>query len=266
MATATPVNNGRILAAELFGTAVLMIGGPGTAILAPQVGLLGIALAFGLSLMVMAYVIGPISGCHINPAVTLACFVSRRVTGAHAVFAVIGQIIGAAAGAAIVFGIANGRPEFERGQFAANLWSGPYFGLGAAIVSEVVLTALLVVVVLSTGPKGRVPASMGGLAVGFTLTLIHLISIPVDNTSVNPARSFGAAIFADTSTDALQQLWAFVVFPLVGAIVGVVIWLVIDDSTVEDTLLAEIPGVTDARDALDQMADAAVDAVEDAVD
>jgi aquaporin Z len=266
MATTPPVNHGRVLAAELFGTAVLIIGGPGTAILAPNVGLLGISFAFGFSLLVMAYVIGPISGCHINPAVTLGLFVTRRVTGTHAVFAVIGQLIGGIAGAAIVFGIANGREEFERGQFAANLWSGPYFGLGAAIVVEVVLTALLVVVVLAASTSGRIPFGMGGLVVGFTLTLIHLISIPVDNTSVNPARSIATALFADPDTGALEQLWAFVVFPLLGAIVGVIIWLVIDDSTVEDTLLAEVPGVTEARDVLDRVADEAVDAVEEAVD
>jgi len=265
--TATPtVDHGRVLAAELFGTAVLIIGGPGTAILAPGVGLLGISLAFGLSLMAMVYVIGPVSGCHINPAVTLALFVSRRVTGTHAVFAVIGQLIGAIAGAAIVFGIANGQVDFERGQFAANLWSGQYFGLGATIVVEVILTALLVVVVLAASTDGRIPHGMGGLVVGFTLTLIHLISIPVDNTSVNPARSIATALFANPDTGALEQLWAFVVFPLVGAIVGVIIWLVIDDSKVEDTLLAEIPGVTEARDAIDRVSDDAVGAVEDALD
>jgi aquaporin Z len=266
MTTARSVDNGRVLAAELFGTAVLVIGGPGTAILAPGVGVLGVAIAFGLSLTIMAYVIGPVSGCHINPAVTLALFVSRKVTAVHAVFAVIGQLLGAIAGAAIVFGIANGRDEWERGQFAANLWSGTYAGLGAAIVVEVVLTAVLVVVVLAASPGGRIPHGMGGLVVGFTLTLVHLISIPVDNTSVNPARSLATALFADPDTGALEQLWAFVVFPLVGAIVGVIVWLVIDDSTVEDTLLAEIPGVTEARDVLDRMGDEAVDAVEDAVD
>ena len=262
---ATP-NHGRVLAAELFGTAILMIGGPGTAILAPQVGLLGISLAFGLSLLVMAYVIGPVSGCHINPAVTLGLLVSRKISRAHAAFAVIGQLVGGIAGAAIVFGVANGRDEFERGQFAANLWSGHYAGLGAAIVVEVVLTALLVVVVLAASPGGRIPHGMGGLVVGLTLTLVHLISIPVDNTSVNPARSLATALFADPDTGALEQLWAFLVFPLVGAVVGVIIWLVIDDATVEDTMLAEIPGVTEARDVLDHVGDEAVDAVEDAVD
>jgi aquaporin Z len=260
------VNHGRVLAAELFGTAVLVIGGPGTAILAPGVGLLGISVAFGLSLMIMAYVIGSVSGCHINPAVTLALLVSRKVTATHAVFAVIGQLIGGVAGAAIVFGIASGRDDFERGQFAANLWSGQYAGLGSAIVAEIVLTALLVVVVLAASTGGRIPAGMGGLVVGVTLTLVHLVAIPVDNTSVNPARSIATALFADPDTGALEQLWAFVLFPLVGAIVGVIIWLVIDDSSVEDTLLVEMPGVVATRDALDRVGDEAVDAVEDAVE
>ncbi|TPW14658.1 MAG: MIP family channel protein [Acidimicrobiaceae bacterium] len=245
-------NNGRILAAELVGTCVLVLGGPGTAILAPGVGLLGIALAFGLSLMIMAYVIGPVSGCHINPAVTLGLLIARKIDGAHATFAVIGQLVGGIVGATIIYGVANGRPEFERGQFAANLWSGDYFGLGATIVVEVVLTALLVVVVLSTTGR-RFATGMGGLVVGFTLTLIHLISIPVDNT-------------ADPDTGAPEQLWAFIVFPLLGAVVGVIVWLVIDDTSVEATMLGEVPGIVEARDALDRAADEAVGSVEDAVD
>lgn len=265
-------NNGRILAAEMVGTAVLMLGGPGVAILAGEkVGVLGIALGFGLSLLIMAYVIGPISGCHINPAVTLGLLLTRKINGAHAVFAVIGQVIGAIGGAAIIYGIASGRDFWERDQFAANLWSGDYFGLGSAIVAEVVLTALLVMVVLFTTTKKFTPG-MGGLVAGLTLTLIHLISIPVDNTSVNPARSLGAALFADKNIvghadwAALQQLWAFIVFPLVGAVVGVLVWLMLDDSRLEDTMLAAVPGLDDVRDALDEVADEAVEAVEDAVD
>ena len=259
-------NNGRIFAAELIGTAVLLIGGPGTAVIAfEQVGVVGVAVAFGLSLAVMAYVIGPISGCHINPAVTLAMFLTKKVNGAHALFAVLGQLIGAALGGAVVLGIASGRAGFQRGAFASNLWSGVHFGLSATIVTEVVLTALLVLVVLSTtGPKFA--PGFGGLIAGFTLTLIHLISIPVDNTSVNPARSIGTALFADTSTEALQQLWAFIVFPLVGAVVGVILFLMLDDTRLEDTMLANVPGLDDVRDALDKVADEAVDAVEDAAE
>ena len=265
-------NNGRIFAADLVGTAVLMLGGPGVAVLAADaVGVLGIALGFGLSLLIMAYVIGPISGCHINPAVTLGLLLARKINGAHAVFAWFGQLFGGIGGAAIVYGIASGRDDWKRGQFAANLWSGKYFGLGSAIVVEVVLTALLVMVVLFTTTKKFAPG-MGGLTVGLTLTLIHLISIPVDNTSVNPARSLGAALFADKTISgqadwaALQQVWAFIVFPLIGAVVGVLIWLMLDDSRLEDTMLAAVPGLDDVRDALDHVADEAVDAVEDVVD
>ena len=240
-----PRNNGRILAAELVGTLVLMLGGPGVAILLPATGLLPegdastavgliriltIALGFGLSLLIMAYVIGPISGCHINPAVTLGMLLARKVDTTQAVYSWIGQVVGAIAGAAIIFGIASGQDGFERGQFAANLWSGPYFGLGSAIVVEVLLTALLVLVVLFTTTKKFAPG-MGGLVIGLTLTLIHLISIPVDNTSVNPARSLATALFADTDTEALQQLWAFILFPLIGGVLGVIVWLMLDDTT-----------------------------------
>lgn len=259
-------NNGRILGAELVGTTVLMLGGPGTAILAgPDVGQLGIALAFGFSLLIMAYVIGPVSGCHINPAVTLGLYLAKKIDSAHAVFAVVGQLIGAVVGATIIYGIATGQDDFERGQFAANLWSGPYFGLGATIVVEVVLTGLLVFVVLATTTRRFAPG-MGGLVAGITLALIHLISIPVDNTSVNPARSIGTALFADTSTDALQQLWAFIVFPLIGSVVGLIVWLVVDDARLESTMLAAVPGADDVRDALDRGADEVVDSVEDAID
>jgi len=259
-------DNGRVFAAELVGTAVLLIGGPGTAILAGDaVGVLGIAIAFGLSLMIMAYVIGPVSGCHINPAVTLALLLTRKISAAHALFSVAGQIIGAAIGGAIILGIANGRDDFERGAFAANRWSGEFAGLGSAIVVEVVLTALLVVVVLATS-TAKFAEGFQGMVAGFTLMLIHLISIPVDNTSVNPARSFGTAIYATLESDALEQLWAFIVFPLVGAVVGVVIWLVIDDSRLESTMLAEVPGMVEARDAFESGSNEVVDGVEDAIE
>ena len=259
-------NNGRILAAELVGTAVLMLGGPGVAILAVQyVGILGEALGFGFSLLIMAYAIGPISGCHINPAVTLGLLLARKVSLPHAVFAWIGQLLGGVLGATIVYGIASGQDGFQRGQFAANLWSGDYFGFGSMVVVEVVLTALLVMVVLFTTTRRFAPG-FGGVVAGITLTVIHLISIPVDNTSVNPARSIGTALFADTGTGALEQLWAFIVFPLIGAVVGVVLFLMLDDARLEDTMLAGVPGATAVRNTLDDAADAAVDAVEDTVD
>ncbi len=245
-------NNGRILAAELVGTAVLMLGGPGVAIITGG-DVLTIALGFGLSLLVMAYVIGPISGCHINPAVTLGMLLSRKIDGKHAVYAWIGQLAGAIGGCAIIYGIQSGK-DLPRGQFAANLWSGDYYGLGSAIVVEVILTALLVMVVLFTTTRKFAPG-MGGLVIGLTLTLIHLISIPVDNTSVNPARSIGTALFADPDFEALQQLWAFIVFPLIGAVVGVILWLILDDTRLEDTMLGEVPGMAGVRNTLDKVAD-----------
>ncbi|HZX54869.1 MAG TPA: aquaporin [Ilumatobacteraceae bacterium] len=265
--TMEPQNNSRILAAELVGTLVLMLGGPGVAILLPTLGLLPegdasrgallvkilmIALGFGLALMIMMYVIGPISGCHINPAVTLAMLLARKVNMTHAVFAWIGQVVGAVSGAAIIYGIASGQDGYERGQFAANLWSGPYFGLGSTIVVEVLLTALLVTVYLFTMTKG-LAIGMGGLVAGMTLTLIHLISIPVDNTSVNPARSLATALFADTDTGALQQLWAFILFPMIGAVVGVVVWLMLDEATLEETDLVELPGASELRNVLGEI-------------
>ncbi len=262
-------DNGRIFAAEIVGTAVLILGGPGTAILASAAvgNTVGIALGFGLSLLIMAYVIGPISGCHINPAVTLGLYLAKKVNGAHAVFAVAGQVIGAVLGAAIVYGIASGQKGYHRGQFAANLWTygDKYFGLGAAIVVEIVFTALLVMVVLFTTTRNFTPG-MGGLVAGLTLTLIHLVTIPVDNTSVNPARSLATALFADSSTDALQQLWAFILFPLVGAVVGVLLFLVLDETRLEDTLLVDVPGLVEARDRIEIGGGEIVESVEDALD
>lgn len=262
-----PENNGRILAAELVGTLVLMLGGPGVAILLPTLGLLPegdastsatllkmliIALGFGSALMIMWYLIAPISGCHINPAVTLGMLLARKVTMTHAVYAWIGQVVGAIGGAAVIWGIANGRDGFKRGQFDANLWSGKYFGLGSAIVVEVILTALLVMVMLFTTTK-KFALGMGGLVAGATLTLIHLISLPVDNTSVNPARSLGTALFADGRSDALQQLWAFILFPMLGAVVGVIVWLTLDEARLEETDLIELPGASELRNALQNM-------------
>jgi aquaporin Z len=239
-----------------------MMGGPGTAILMPagEAKVLTVALAFGFSLLVMAYVIGPISGCHINPAVTLGMWMARKVNGAHAFFAVIGQILGAAIGGFIIWGIARGLDGYERGGFASNGFkehSPGGYGLGSAIVVEIVFTALLVTVVLFTTTR-KFSVGFGGLVAGITLALIHMITIPIDNTSVNPARSFGAAIFADSNSDALQQLWVFIVFPLVGAFLGVFIWLMLDDSRLEDTMLDAAP-LRAVRDAADHAIDAAFD-------
>lgn len=246
---------GQIFAAELIGTAVLILGGPGSAILAgPQIGLLGISLAFGFSLLVMAYVIGPVSGCHINPAVSCALWLARKITNRHALYAVAGQIVGGVLGAAIIYGIASGRDGYERGGFASNGWDRDGFsGLGSTIIVEIVFTALLVLAVLATTTRAFAPG-FGGLVVGVTLALIHFVTIPVDNTSVNPARSLATAIFADTDPNALGQLWAFIVFPLIGSVLGVFIWLIASPARLEDTVL-DHQALRSARDRLDDVID-----------
>ena len=249
-ATPSPTghSNLRILAAEIVGTAVLMLIGPGSAIVAADaIGVYGVAFAFGLALLAMAYTIGHVSGCHINPAVTLGFLVSRKITVLEAIYYWIAQFIGAAAGGLALWVITEGGDLDKTGVFAANGWGseiGSQYGLGSAIGVEVVFTALLVFVVLSTTTVGY-PTGMGGMAAGLTLTMIHLATIPVDNTSVNPARSFGAALFS--GSDALTQLWVFIVFPMVGAVVGVLAWLLVHDTRLEDTMLAA-PATTDLRD------------------
>lgn len=217
----------RIGIAEFVGTLVLMIVGPGTAIFAVDaVGAFGVALSFGAALLIMAYAIGHISGCHINPAVTLGFVVTGKLSIAKALYYWVAQAAGAIAGGLILFIATSGGKEGldKTGVFASNGWGdtlGTPYGLGAVVVVEIVFTALLIFVVLSTTTKGF-PAGFGGLAAGVTLMGIHLATIPVDNTSVNPARSLGAAIFG--GGDHLAQLWAFIVFPLIGALVGAAVW------------------------------------------
>ena len=244
-----------IVAAEFVGTAVLIMLGPGSAILAAsEIGILGVALAFGFALLIMAYVIGPISGCHINPAITLAMLLSKKITTRHAAYAWASQVLGGIFGAAIIFGIASGREGWERGGFASNGWDRDGFsGLGAVIIVEIVFTALFVFVVLTTTGRRFAPG-FGGLVAGITLAVIHLATIPVDNTSVNPARSLATALFADTSPSALGQLWAFIVFPLIGSVVGVFVWLLVDEATLESTML-DTDMLRQTRDALDDVID-----------
>jgi aquaporin Z len=217
--------NVRILSAEALGTFVLMVGGVGSAVLAGgDIGFHGVAIAFGFSLLIMAYAIGPISGCHINPAVTLGMIMAGKTKSTDALAYIVGQLIGAAVGGLAIFAIANGVDGFDAtNNFCANGFddfSPGGYNLFATAVAEIILTALLVIVVVGTTRTDFVPG-FGPIAAGLTLALIHLISIPVDNTSVNPARSFGAALFA--GSDALEQLWAFIVFPLIGGALGVIV-------------------------------------------
>jgi aquaporin Z len=218
----------RKLTAEFIGTFWLVFGGCGSAVLAlgfPQVGigLLGVSLAFGLTVLTMAFAIGHISGCHLNPAVTLGLVAGGRFNAAEAPGYIIAQVLGATAAAAVLFVIASGRPEFELGRFAANGFgdlSPAKYGLVAAFVTEVVMTGIFLIVILGATSK-RAPAGFAPIAIGLCLTLIHLVSIPVTATSVNPARSTSQAIFAGGPY--LMQLWLFWVAPILGAVIGGVV-------------------------------------------
>ncbi len=214
------------LAAEFMGTLWLVLGGCGTAVLAaafPQlgVGFLGVAFAFGLTVLTMAYAIGHISGAHLNPAVTIGLWAGGRFPGGEVVPYIVVQVLGAVVAAAILYAIASGKAGFDvHAGFASNGYgahSPGGYSLRAAAICEIVMTFMFVAVILgATDP--RAPAALAPVAIGLCLTLIHLISIPVTNTSVNPARSTGPALFAGGL--ALHQLWLFWLAPPVGAILS----------------------------------------------
>lgn len=213
-------------AAEVFGTFWLVFGGCGSAVLAaafPQVGigLLGVSLAFGLTVLTMAFAIGHVSGCHLNPAVTLGLVAGGRFKASEALPYIGAQVVGAIAAAGVLFVIASGKEGFSTaGGFASNGFadhSPGGYSMVACLVAEVVLTAFFLLVIMGATDK-RAPAGFAPIAIGLCLTLIHLIGIPVTNLSVNPARSTGPAIFVGGW--ALQQLWLFWVAPLVGGAAG----------------------------------------------
>lgn len=214
------------IAAEFFGTFWLVFGGCGSAVLAaayPQLGIgfVGVSLAFGLTVLTMAFAIGHISGCHLNPAVSIGLVVGKRFPVSDLLGYVIAQVAGGIAGAATLYLIASGKPGFVAGGFASNGYgdhSPGGYSLLACLVAEVVLTAFFLLVILGSTDE-RAPKGFAPIAIGLGLTLIHLISIPVTNTSVNPARSTGVALFAQGGW-ALGQLWLFWVAPIVGAILG----------------------------------------------
>ena len=215
--------------AEFIGTLWLTLGGCGSAVLAaafPEVGigLAGVALAFGLTVVTGAYALGPISGGHFNPAVSVGLAVGGRFSWGELPGYVISQVLGAIVGGGILYVIATGKAGAAIGGFATNGYgehSPGGYKITAAIVTEVVMTAIFLIVILGATAK-RAAAGFAGLAIGLCLTLIHLISIPVTNTSVNPARSTGVAVFGPDI--AVSQLWLFWVAPIVGAIVGAVIY------------------------------------------
>jgi aquaporin Z len=218
---------GRIGVAEFIGTFVLVFGAVGAAVIAGEfIGNLGVAFAFGLALLAMAYAIGPVTGCHINPAVTLGLLVRGKMRPAEAGVYWVAQVLGAIAAAWLLWGIAASRPggyDLEEMGLGANGYgahSPEGYPWGAALIAEIVLTAFLVFTVLACTDKIS-QVHLAGIPIGLVLVLIHLIGIPIDNTSVNPARSIGPAIFVGGW--ALEQLWLFIVAPLIGGVVGAVV-------------------------------------------
>lgn len=209
--------------AEFLGTFWLVFGGCGSAVLAAAfpgvgIGLLGVSLAFGLTVLTMAYAVGPISGGHFNPAVTVGLFTSRRIPASDLLPYIVAQVVGGIAGAGVLYVIASGKTGFSTGGgFASNGFadhSPGGYSLVACLVAEVVLTFMFLIVILGSTDK-RAPQGFAPIAIGLALTLIHLISIPVTNTSVNPARSTGPALFVGGW--ALSQLWLFWLAPIAGA-------------------------------------------------
>jgi aquaporin Z len=213
--------------AELIGTMVLVLMGCGSAVIAGNfIGFAGIAVAFGLSVLVMVYAIGPISGCHINPAITIAMLVARKINGKDGLFYIIAQCAGAIIGAAILWAIASGLPEYSvakngLGQNGFGVHSPAGYSLASAFVAEVVLTAIFLFVILGSTHE-KAPKGFAGISIGLSLALIHLVGIPITGTSVNPARSLGPAVMV--GGDALSQLWLFIAAPIIGGIISAIIW------------------------------------------
>lgn len=224
------MGTGHKLLAEFIGTFWLVLGGCGSAVLAAKfpevgIGLLGVSFAFGLTVLTMAYALGHLSGCHLNPAVSVGLWLGGRFSGSELPGYVIAQVLGAFAGAILLYIIASGQPGFDPAAgFAANGYganSPGGYGLGSAFVTEVVMTFMFLLIILSSTDR-RAPSGFAPLAIGLGLTLIHLVSIPVTNTSVNPARSTGVAFFAGSG--AVGQLWLFWVAPLLGAALAGIVY------------------------------------------
>jgi len=221
--------------AELVGTFVLVFGGVGSAVLAgTHIGFEGVAFAFGLSLLAMAYTIGPISGCHINPAVTLGVLIAKKINAKDAALYMVAQIVGAIIASALLLyiaqGAANGYDPSAAG-FGANGYgahSPGQYSMAACFLAEVVLTGFLVLTVLGSTDIAA-PVGFAGIPIGLVLVLIHLVGIPITNTSVNPARSIGPALFVGGW--AMQQLWLFILAPLVGSALAAFIYLFIRQPT-----------------------------------
>lgn len=218
--------------AELFGTFVLVLMGCGSAVLAgSHVGFLGIAFAFGLSVVAMAYAIGHITGCHINPAITISMWATGKLSAKDAGIYIVAQVLGAIAGAAVLYVIAQGRADYSLaanglGQNGVNDGSPDGYSLLSGLVAEIVFTCIFLLVIHGATSKNNSNGALAGLAIGLSLTLIHIVGIPVTGVSVNPARSIGPALFV--GGQALSHLWVFIVGPIVGGLIGGGIWKLID--------------------------------------
>ena len=229
------MDSSKRLAAEFFGTFWLTFGGCGAAVFAAGfpalgIGFLGVALAFGLTVLTMAYAVGHISGGHFNPAVTVGLWTAGRLKTGYVVPYIVAQVIGAIAAAAVLFVIASGKPDWAMGGFAANgfgdLSPGKY-SLGACLITEVLATFFFLFIIIGTTSKGAA-AGFAGIPIGLALTLIHLVTIPITNTSVNPARSTGPALFQGGW--AISQLWVFWLIPLIGGAAGGWVYRALFDS------------------------------------
>jgi aquaporin Z len=213
--------------AEMIGTMVLVLIGCGSAVIAGgSIGFLGISFAFGFSVLAMAYGIGSISGCHINPAVTVGALVAGRISAKDAGMYVVFQIIGAIIGAGVLYYIASGLQGYNistngLGQNGFGEFSPMKYSLAAGFVAEVVLTFIFLIVILGA-TSSKAPAGFAGIPIGISLVIIHLVGIPITGTSVNPARSIGPALFVGGA--AISQLWVFIVAPLIGAVIAGLVW------------------------------------------
>jgi aquaporin Z len=236
----------RRVVAEFFGTFWLVLGGCGAAVLAAGfpnlgIGFLGVAFAFGLTVLTMAYAVGHISGGHFNPAVTLGLWSAGRCASKHVIPYIVAQVIAAIIAAAVLWVIASGKPEWVAGGFAANgygnLSPGKY-GLGSCFVDEVVMTFFFLFIIIGTTSQGAA-AGFAGIPIGLALTLIHLVSIPVTNTSVNPARSTGPALFA--GGEYIAQLWLFWIGPIIGAVIAGLLtrWMYETEAIIETVVVEE---------------------------
>lgn len=228
-------NNNSKYVAEFLGTLVLVLMGCGSAVIASHnsipetagVGLLGISFAFGLSVVAMAYAVGHISGCHLNPAITIGMVVTGRMKPAESIGYIISQILGAIAGAGILYVIASGKPGYDiavngLGQDGYGIASPGNYSLMSGFVAEVVFTAIFLLVIFGSTSTKNIHGGFAGLAIGLSLVLIHIVGIPITGVSVNPARSIGPAIFVGGT--AVEQLWLFIIAPVLGSIIAGLIW------------------------------------------